>query len=326
MGEVPSDRSVHNLFLRLFKRPNNAMSSDDLNIGYLGYSEVTKEILDALSFDPALTISFHETIEAEYGRGVTYEEYDPWIKVGSMNSRKAIDSLSEHDIDILLVMGWPELLDEAVFSIPSIGCVGRHLSLLPARRGRAPVAWALIHGLDRTGVSLFWIDEGVDSGPIIGQELIEIDRTDHAQDLHDKCTDATITLLEDDVLPRFFDGDTSAVQQNHEKATYTHPRRPDMGLIDWTDSAWDIHNFIRGQSHPYPGAFTYYEMEKITAWYSQVDHETVTKASPGTVVDVGEDHNELVVQCGEGTVTITVEYTRGATIPTTSDRLGATPY
>jgi methionyl-tRNA formyltransferase len=302
------------------------MARDDLNIGYLGYSDVTKEILDALSLEPDLTISFVESVEEKYGRGVTYEEYDPWIRVESINSQKAIDALEEHDIDILLVMGWPELLHEEALKVPSVGCLGRHISKLPERRGRAPVAWALIHGLDETAVSLFWLDEGIDSGPIVDQRVVGIDPNDHAQDLHDKCTQASISLLREDVLPRFYEGDTSAEDQDHSKATYTHPRRPDMGIIDWTGSAWDVHNFIRGQSHPYPGAFTYHEMDKVTMWYSRVDHETVTKAAPGTVLQSGDDEDEWVVQCGEGTVAVTVEYADGADSLTPGDRLGAIPY
>jgi len=302
------------------------MTVENLNIGYLGYSEVTKEILDALPLDPDLTMSFVESVEAEYGRGVSYPEYEPSIEIESINSQAAIEAIENHNIDILLVMGWPELLHEEALDAPNVGAVGRHLSMLPERRGRAPVAWALIHGLDKTGVSLFWLDEGVDSGQIVGQTVVGIDPEDHAQDLHDKCTEASITLLEEDVLPRFYEGDTGGDPQNHDEATYTHPRRPDMGIIDWTDSAWDIHNFIRGQSHPYPGAFTYHQMQKVTMWYSEVEHETVTKSAPGKVVATGDSAEELVVQCGEGTVAVTVEYTGGSDPVSVGDRLGAIPY
>jgi methionyl-tRNA formyltransferase len=174
-------------------------------------------------------------------------------------------------------------------------------------------------------VSLFWLDEGVDSGPIIEQGIVDIDPDDHAHDLHDKCTQASISLLNDSILPRFYDGDFSAESQDAENATYTHPRRPDMGIIDWTDSAWDVHNFIRGQSHPYPGAFSYYGMNKVTAWESRVSHATVTKAAPGTVLEVANS-DSVIVQCGEGTVDLSVEYANDDNPATQGDRLGAAPY
>lgn len=301
------------------------MTSDDLSLGYLGYSTVTKEILDNIDVDPELVISFTEKIEEEYGRGVSYGGY-PSIEVETINSETAKTAIEEDDIDVLLVMGWPELLEPELIDAPDIGCVGRHLSILPERRGRAPVAWALIHGLDETGVSLFWIDEGVDSGPIVEQRKVGIDPKDHAEDLHRKCTEATISVLNEDVLPRFKDGDFSGEEQEGEP-TYTHPRRPDMGIIDWADSAWDIHNFIRGQSHPYPGAFTYHQMDKITMWRTRVEHETVVKEAPGTVLGEGSWYEESwLVQCGEGIVDVTVEYTDGADPLSEGDRLGAIPY
>lgn len=302
------------------------MADDELRFGYLGYSTVTKEILDGIDVDPALTISFTEAVEAEYGRGVDYDSYSPVVQVETINSNRAKTAIKDHDIDVLLVMGWPELLEPALLDAPTRGCVGRHLSLLPERRGRAPVAWALIHGLEKTGVSLFWVDEGVDSGPIIGQREVPIQHDDHAQDLHDRCTEASIALLNQDVLPAFRADAIETEAQDESAATYTHPRRPDMGIIDWTDSAWSVHNFIRGQSHPYPGAFTYNDMDKVTIWYSEVADATVTKVPPGTVLESAGDGMEWLIQCGEGIVDVEVEYTGGGDPLEPGDRLGAIPY
>lgn len=302
------------------------MAEEEVRFGYLGYSEVTKEILDGIDVSPALTISFTQTVEEEYGRGVSYDEYSPVVQLDTINSNRAKEAIKEHDIDVLLVMGWPELLKSELLNAPTMGCVGRHLSLLPKRRGRAPVAWALIHGLDTTGVSLFWLDEGVDSGDIIAQRKVEIDPNDHAADLHHNCTQASIAVLNEEVIPAFRDGNVSAEPQDHSKATYTHPRRPDMGIIDWTDSAWRVHNFIRGQSHPYPGAFTYHQMDKVTMWYSRLVDETVTKAAPGTVLSRADGAKHWRVQCGEGIVAVEIEHheTGGTLAP--GDRLGAIPY
>lgn len=301
------------------------MTENHLRFGYLGYSTVTREILDGIDVDPELVISFTKSVEEEYGRGVTYE-HDNAIEVETINSQRAREAIEERNIDVLLVMGWPELLEPELIDAPEVGCVGRHLSLLPERRGRAPVAWALIHGLSETGVSLFWIDEGVDSGELIDQRVVPIDPSDHAADLHHNCTQATIALLNEVTLPRFRDGDFSSEPQEGE-ATYTHPRRPDMGIIDWTDSAWDIHNFVRGQSHPYPGAFTYNQMDKVTMWQTRVEDETVTRAAPGTVLGTGSwDDESWLIQCGEGIVDVTVEYVNGADSLEVGDRLGAIPY
>lgn len=301
------------------------MASDEVRFGYLGYSDVTKEILDGIDVDPTLVISFVDEVEAEYGRGVEYDDYSPHVEVETINSERARTAIEDHDVDVLLVMGWPELLDPDLLDTPNWGSVGRHLSMLPERRGRAPVAWALIHGLDATGVSLFWLDEGVDSGDIIGQRTVPIDPNDHAADLHNNCRQASIALLNEEVLPAFRTHDVDAEPQDPSQATYTHPRRPDMGIIDWTDSAWTVHNFVRGQSHPYPGAFTYHEMDKVTMWYSRVVDETVTKAAPGTVLEAGAEH-DWRVQCGEGVVEVEIERRRADGTLGPGDRLGAIPY
>jgi methionyl-tRNA formyltransferase len=302
------------------------MPDDQIRFGYLGYSTVTRDILDGINVDPVLTISFVESVEEEYGRGVTYDGYSPTINVETINSERAKRAIKDHDIDVLLVMGWPELLNPELLDAPNTGCVGRHLSLLPKRRGRTPVAWALIHGLKKTGVSLFWLDEGVDSGPIIGQREVPIARDDHAQELHDKCTEASIALLNEEVLPTFRAGGAPETEQDGSEATYTHPRRPDMGLIDWTNSAWSVHNFVRGQSHPYPGAFTYYQMGKVTVWRSEVANETGTKAPSGTVLESSDDGTELRVQCGEGSVDVEVEHVGDIGSIEPNDRLGAIPH
>jgi len=309
-------------------RTTNGDTNDELNFGYLGYSKTTRRILDGIDVEPELVISFEEHIQRDYGRNVDYGEYDTWVEIESINSEAAKEVVREHSIDVLLVMGWPELLDEETLDIPEIGCVGRHLSMLPKRRGRTPVAWALIHGMDETGVTLFWLDTGVDSGPIVNQWPVSISREDHANDLHEKCTDVTIEMLNEETLPAFREGRFPREPQDHSRATYTHPRRPDMGLIDWTDSATKCHNFIRGQSHPYPGAFTYHKMDKISLWKSSIEHPTRIVRKPGEVLGRTErdESDRWRVQCGEGEVSVKVENRGGSYEIEIGTRLGAVSY
>lgn len=278
-----------------------------LNYGYVGSTEVSKRILCQIDIDPEIVISFSDAHRDRISGFTTYPEYDDrWTQVESINDDRTQRRLREADLDILFVMGWQELLNTETLGIPSTGCVGRHLSLLPKRRGRAPVAWALIHGLDKTGVTLFWLDEGVDTGDIIDQQSAPIASDDEAHDLHDKLTTATIDLLED-TIPTFESGTFPREPQNHSEATYTHPRRPDMGLIDWEKSAPRLHDFIRAQTHPYPGAFTYHKMDKVTIWHASVDHPTTTRGRPGQVLSrIGE--NELHVQTGSGTLRVEIEH------------------
>jgi methionyl-tRNA formyltransferase len=152
----------------------------------------SERVLCESPLDPELVLS----LEGLGDRGATYEEYaDVWATIDTINGPEARDLLEAADIDIAFVISWPELLDVSVLEIPELGCIGRHISLLPKRRGRAPVAWALIQNLDETGVTLFWLDEGVDTGDIALQRSVPIDADDEAHDLYEKATDATIDLV-----------------------------------------------------------------------------------------------------------------------------------
>lgn len=277
-----------------------------LSYAFLGSTQVSKEILERISIDPGLVVSFTDDHRDHISNFATYDSYgDDWLQVDSINSDRAKAELRAFDPDIVLVMAWQELLDAEALAIPSEGYVGRHLSLLPKRRGRAPVAWALIHGLEETGVTLFWLDEGVDDGDIVAQKRVEIDHEDEASDLHAKMTDTTVDALETLTL-KFAADEFPRTPQDESQATYTHPRRPDMGLIDWTNSATRLYDFIRGQSHPYPGAFTYHNMDKTTVWHTSIAHRTRIDGTPGEVMSVIDD-NTFLVQTGEGQLEIEVE-------------------
>jgi len=296
-----------------------------LRYGYVGSTEVSKRILDRLSLDPTVVVSFDDEHRDRISGFATYEEYEEWITVDSINDKETKETLRSYDLDILLVMAWQELLDAEALGIPSIGCVGRHLSLLPKRRGRAPVAWALIHGLNKTGVTLFWLDQSVDTGDIISQQPVDVNHEDEAHDLHEKMTDATIDLLSE-VIPQFEGGEFPRTPQDDSKATYTHPRRPDMGLIDWEKSAPRLYDFIRAQTDPYPGAFTYHNMDKVTVWHASIRHQTEVRARPGTVLEVLDDQKQrYLVQTGQGTLAVEAENEDGSHPVRKGNVLGSLP-
>lgn len=297
----------------------------DLTYAYIGSTKDAKKILQRSSLEPELIISFVDEKEDEISGFVRYEEYDDrWLQVETINSERAKAALEAVEPDIVYVVAWQELIEPEVLELPSRGFVGRHLSLLPKRRGRAPVAWALIHGLDKTGTTLFWLDDGVDSGPIIDQTEVPIDDDDEANDLLNKHTDATVRLL-DRTKSTFESGDFPQTPQNDDEATYTHPRRPDMGIVDWTNSASKIYDFIRGQTHPYPGAFTYYKMDKVYLWHAAIRDRTDISGLPGEVLESVAD-SKYLVQAGEGILEIDVENVHNEhTIETGSVFGGQTP-
>ena len=221
--------------------------------------------------------------------------------------------------DIGICMGWSDLIKSGMLQVPRLGWIGHHESLLPKRRGRAPIPWPIILGAKETGISFFWLTEGVDDGDIFAQRAVPIGDDDYAQDLLDKTNEATRALLTEEVLPALARGETPRTPQNHAEATYTHRRTPDMGLLDFNKPADEVCRLIRGVSHPYPGAFVYNRLRRVTIW----------RATPiGTIFDsmkhwqpgkVFKFEGRLSVMCGGQSFFFLEEYTGHVEV---GDRLG----
>ncbi|HEY3113542.1 MAG TPA: methionyl-tRNA formyltransferase [Gemmatimonadaceae bacterium] len=185
-----------------------------------------------------------------------------------------IGKVAELHPDLIVVIGWYYMVPRRMRELASKGCVGVHASLLPRYRGGAPLVWAMINGEPEAGVTLFHFADGIDDGDIIAQQSFPIESTDTIREVLDKATRASIEIVET-YLPRLAEGTAPRTAQDHSRATVLPQRSPDDGLIDW---AWDpvrINNFIRAQTKPYPGAFTYIGGKRVTIWSADVTPEPV---------------------------------------------------
>ncbi|MBZ0269182.1 methionyl-tRNA formyltransferase [bacterium] len=180
-------------------------------------------------------------------------------------TRKAIDELKALAPDILLVIGWRWLLPAEVLALPPKGCLGIHGSLLPRLRGFAPVNWALIRGEPRTGPSLFYFDEGTDTGDLVGQRPFELTDRDDAATVRRRLVEASVALLEEH-LPGLADGTAPRVPQPNDGATFGPKRTPEDGNIDWERNPRRVFHWVRGLTRPYPGAFTQLTGRRVHVW------------------------------------------------------------
>lgn len=201
--------------------------------------------------------------------------------------------------DIAFAMGWRYLITKEAYSIPSKGTFIIHDSLLPKYRGFAPMNWAIINGEKETGVTLFQIAEGVDSGPIVDQEAVLMGPNDTAKMVDEKI----IPLYEKIVvrnLPGFESGNIKLIPQDESQATYSCKRTPEDGFIDWKRPAREIYNLIRGLSHPFPGAFTTLQGKKIWIWEAQLPErkEHYVGVVPGRAI--GKKNGMIEVLTGDG--------------------------
>lgn len=219
------------------------------------------------------------------------------IKVKNINDSKNVQILKEIEPDIILVMGWSQLLKKEILSIPKFGTIGSHPTELPKYRGRAPIPWTIIKGLRESALTFFYMTEGTDDGDIIIQRHFPITDDDDASSLYKKIT----TLGEEmmmDLLSLLKENKINRIPQDASKfIEYWDKRTPENGEIDWTSSDKEILTLIRATTHPYPGAFTFYKKSKLIIWKAE-RIQNGTSGAPGKILDVSNEG--LKVSTGMG--------------------------
>ena len=238
----------------------------------------------------------------------------PLLEIEDVNAPETVEAVRAAEPDSIFVVGWSQLVHEELIALAPKGVFGMHPTLLPRHRGRAPIPWAILSGLARTGVTLFEIvDATADSGPIVGQIGVEVAADETATTLMDKVTRAHVELIRE-FLPLLVAGTASRRAQDARRAS-TWPRRtPSDGIIDWETRAEYLYDWVRAQTRPYPGAFTYVGDEKLVVWRARpVPWED--EAPAGTVVADGP-----VVACGEGALLL--EEVEGPSPLRLGERLG----
>ena len=219
------------------------------------------------------------------------------IETADVNSPETIAAVREADPDLIFVVGWSQLVLDQFIGIPRHGVFGIHPTLLPKHRGRAAIPWAILSGLAKTGVTLFEIADGTaDSGPVLGQVEIPVSTDETATSLYEKVTSAHVELVRE-VVPRLLDGTAERTSQDTRRASSWPKRTPADGIIDWETRAPYLYDWVRAQTRPYPGAFTFHGEDKLVVWRAR-PVELEEPAAAGTVV--GLDGEAAVVACGEG--------------------------
>ena len=225
-------------------------------------------------------------------RELGLEVYQP----ASINSPDSLARLGGLGLDLIVVADYGQLLRRQVLEIPRLGCVNLHASLLPRYRGAAPVAWAILNGDRVTGVTVFVLDEGMDTGPILLQEEVEIAPDETRGELEERLSRVGAGVL------------VRAIQGYSEGKLVPRPQPPggsrapllkrEDGLIDWTWPADKVHNWVRGMN-PWPSAFSFFRGRRIKLHRTRV--VTGPGGEPGEIVPV---RGRLYVACGEGAVEV----------------------
>ncbi len=219
----------------------------------------------------------------------------PIAQIERINSSQGVHLLQEACPEITIVASYGQLLSSKVFSLPPHGTINIHASLLPRYRGPAPIHWAIIRGETETGVTTFFIEEGMDSGDILLQHTCPIRPDETAGQLHDhlallgaQAIVQTLQLIED--------GTANPIRQREEEATIAPKLSPCTGQINWANKACDIHNLVRGLN-PWPGAYTHLKNERVKIHRTLLTRIGSGKLTPGTIAS--PDSGRLLVATGE---------------------------
>jgi len=216
-----------------------------------------------------------------------------------INSDENISWIKTLVPDVIFCFGWSRLLKTDLLNLAPLGVLGYHPAALPANRGRHPLIWALILGLNETASTFFFMDDGADSGDIVSQYPIKISENDNAGTLYKRITETALEQI-DEFLPTLQSGDCNKIKQDHSKSNTWRKRDKNDGKIDWRMSAITIHNLVRGLTKPYIGAHIKYKDEIIKVWETKVIRGGEENIEPGKVILV--DNNGIVIKVGENAI------------------------
>lgn len=204
--------------------------------------------------------------------------------------------IKELNPDIIIVAAFGQILPKELLNIPKYGCINVHASLLPKYRGSAPIQYSIINGDKETGITIMYMDEGIDTGKIISMESIPIDKDETGGSLFDKMAvlgaDLLVRTLKDIAI-----GNINPISQNDSEATYVKIIKKEDGNIDFNEPAKQIERLIRGLN-PWPSAYTYLDNRLLKIWISEVvELDKEYDVESGTIVEILKD--KFIVKTGK---------------------------
>lgn len=208
-----------------------------------------------------------------------------------IRSPEALAMLSTWSPDVMVVVAYGQILSREVLEVPRIGCLNLHASLLPRHRGASPIQAAMLAGDKETGITVMWMNEGLDTGDILLAESLPISPIETAGELHDRLADlAAPALLK--ALEMISDGTAPRIPQRDDLATHCSKLRKTEGFLDWSEPAASLALRVRAMS-PWPGAFA-----SIGGRILKIHEAAVVKGEgePGTVLQA--DSDGLVIAAG----------------------------
>ena len=215
----------------------------------------------------------------------------------TIKSDSAQEFLKRAAPDAVVIIAYGQIIPARLLTIPRLGWINLHASLLPHYRGAAPIHWAIANGETTTGLTTMQIDAGMDTGPTLLQHELKIGADETSPELAARMSEIGASLIVDSLL-RLDRGEISPQPQDSAKATYAPILKKEGGRIDWTRTAEQIYNRMRGFA-PWPGAYSTFRGQTCHLWGRPEKIEAARESgAPGEIISSAR---EVYVICGEGT-------------------------
>ncbi len=215
-------------------------------------------------------------------------------KIRSPEARSLLQQLAP---DCIVIIAYGQIIPAALLTIPKLGWINLHGSLLPKYRGAAPINWAIANGETQTGLTTMRIDAGMDTGDMLLQQEIDIAPEETAPELAASMAEAGAPLVLA-TLRGLVSGNLVPHPQDNEQATYAPLLKKEDGRIDWNLPAQQIYNRMRGFT-PWPGAYTSFRGQTCHLWAEPFSLQTLTGGAPGTIF---REDTQILIACGHATL------------------------
>lgn len=279
----------------------------DLKVIFMGTPDFCVPILKALS-EKCNVIAVVTQPDKEVGRKKEIS-YSPIKKTAiglgikvlqPVKIKEEYKEIIDLNPDIIITCAYGQIVPEVILNYPKYGCINVHASLLPKLRGGAPIHKAIIYGYDVTGITIMYMDKGMDTGDMISKKEVKIEDNDTAETLHDKLQKISVTLLLE-TLPKIISGTNKREKQDDNRATYAYNISRQEEHVDFNKASKEVFNQIRGLNS-WPGAYAVLDDKNIKLWLSKIS-ENHYDAKPGTIVNLDKNGMEIVTK--DGSVLIT---------------------
>lgn len=280
-----------------------------MNVIFMGTPDFAVPALESIvnaGYDVSLVVT---QVDRRRGRGKKLQPTEVKAKAlelglevfqpENVNTKESIEKIKSLEPDFIVVAAYGQILKKELLEIPKYNIINIHASLLPKYRGASPINWAIVNGDEKTGITIMEVVEGLDSGDMILKEEIKIEEDDDASIIHDKLSEIGGGLVVK-AMRSLADGTATLVPQDDDLSCYAPKLSREDGEIDWSKTALEIRNQVRGFK-PWPSAFTKYKDDRMTIHWVEIVEEDYP-GEIGEIVRVTDDG--IYVKTGEGIVNI----------------------